>query len=305
MIKQNIKTFNDTKLPKKQAFTIETEPDFPKLHTLSILSGRRGSGKSVQLANFLRKCRDKHYYDKVILITPTYNSNKEIWDICYITPDDVIEPDINSIKTAIKIVEDEKEEWDNFLQQKKLYQEFIKDKKGNLENLNSRKLLEYYSSGFLDHNKPEWKYPVEHPPRIAIILDDLLGTDVYARNRVSGFTNLAIKHRHIADGLGCSLFMLVQSWKCQSGVPRVVRENVQHLLLFRVNDENQIKSLREECDLPITDEDFFDMCKECHKIPHNFLFIDFAPKCPTKRFRSGWGQYIIPPSLKDKCTCNK
>ena len=35
-----------TSLPKKGAFTIETEPDFPKLHTLCIASGKRGGGKS-------------------------------------------------------------------------------------------------------------------------------------------------------------------------------------------------------------------------------------------------------------------
>ena len=36
-----------TKLPKKGAFTIETEPEFPKLHTLCIASGKRGGGKSI------------------------------------------------------------------------------------------------------------------------------------------------------------------------------------------------------------------------------------------------------------------
>ena len=43
-----------TKLPEKSAFTIETEPDFPKLHTLTIASGKRGGGKSVAIANFIK-----------------------------------------------------------------------------------------------------------------------------------------------------------------------------------------------------------------------------------------------------------
>ena len=37
-----------TNLPKKGAFTIETEPDFPKLHTLCIASGKRGGGKTLK-----------------------------------------------------------------------------------------------------------------------------------------------------------------------------------------------------------------------------------------------------------------
>jgi len=305
MIKKEIKAFKDIKLPKKQAFTIDTEDDFPKLHTLMLVNAKRGGGKSVQTANFLKKCRDKHYYDKIILITPTYNSNKQIWDICNITEEDVIEPDVTSIKKAIKIMDDEKQEWDDFLQKKKLYEEFTKDKKGNLEFLNSRRLLEYYNAGFLDHEKPTWKYPVEQPPRIALVLDDLLGSDVYARSRASGFNNLVMRHRHMMSGVGCSIFMLVQSYKAQGGVPRVVRENATALMLFRVNDVNQLKSIKDECDLPVTDEEFYDMCNYCHDIPYNFLFIDFSPKCPTKRFRSGWGEYLIPPSLKDACTCNK
>ena len=46
-----------TSLPKKGAFTIETEPDFPKLHTLCIASGKRGGGKSIAIANFIKSCR--------------------------------------------------------------------------------------------------------------------------------------------------------------------------------------------------------------------------------------------------------
>ena len=60
-----------TSLPKKGAFTIETEPDFPKLHTLCIASGKRGGGKSIATANFIKSCKDKHYYDRVWLVTPT------------------------------------------------------------------------------------------------------------------------------------------------------------------------------------------------------------------------------------------
>ena len=43
----------DIELPDKSAFTIETEFNYPKLHTLTIASGRRGGGKSVSIANFV------------------------------------------------------------------------------------------------------------------------------------------------------------------------------------------------------------------------------------------------------------
>ena len=44
-----------TQLPSKTAFSIDTEPDFPKLHTLCIASGKRGGGKSVAIANLVKK----------------------------------------------------------------------------------------------------------------------------------------------------------------------------------------------------------------------------------------------------------
>jgi hypothetical protein len=68
-----------TELPKKSAFTIDTDDDFPKLHTLCVASGKRGGGKSVAIANFVKKCKDKNYYDKVWLITPTYHSKKMMY----------------------------------------------------------------------------------------------------------------------------------------------------------------------------------------------------------------------------------
>ena len=66
------------KLPSKSSFTISTAEEFPKLHTLCIASGKRGGGKSVAIANFIKMCKDKNYYDKVYLVTPTYYSNKNV-----------------------------------------------------------------------------------------------------------------------------------------------------------------------------------------------------------------------------------
>lgn len=305
MERKNIGKFK-LQLPKKGAFMIETEQDYPKLHALCIASGKRGGGKSVTVANFLKKCKDKHYYDLVILVTPTYNSNRQIWDIAEIDPGDVLEPDISSIKKVVKRVEAEKAEWDDFLVLKKKYEEFLGDRKNNLQDLKARKLLDYYNLGFLEAEitEPKWKYPVEQPPRIAVVIDDAMGTDLMSKPR-AGLVNFAIKHRHIADGLGCSIFMLVQSYRAKEGIPRAIRENTTLLLQFRVNDENQIKAIREECDLPVEEQEWIDLCSYAHNKPFNPLVIDFNPKCETKRFRSGFDEYVVPPSLKGKCTCKK
>ena len=295
-----------TELPKKSAFTIETDIDFPKLHTLCIASGKRGGGKSVAIANLIKKAKEKGYYDRVLLISPTYMSNKEIWDIASINEEDVYEPTKEVLKTIIKFVENERKEWDEFLYKKELFKKFNRDMKNKpYEMINANSLLEFYDHGFLkpNTNKPEkWKYPIEQPPRIALVVDDCLGTPLLAC-RNSGLTNLCIKHRHIADGLGISIFMCVQSFSCHGGLDRAIRENCTMLMLFKIADQNQIKKIREESDLPVTDEEFNAMCKYCHDIPFNFLLIDFSPKTPCKRFRSGWDNYLEVPSIP--CLCKK
>jgi len=57
--------------PEKGAFTIPTPPDIPKLHTMMMVSGKRGGGKSVAVANFVKKLKDSQLMDRVLLITPT------------------------------------------------------------------------------------------------------------------------------------------------------------------------------------------------------------------------------------------
>jgi hypothetical protein len=224
-------------LPSKGAFTIETEPDFPKLHTLCIASGKRGGGKSVAIANLVRTARQKGYYDRVWLITPTYNSNKDIWDIAGIQAEDVMEPDMGCINTLKKLVQADKDEWDEFLSDKELYAKYTKDMH-SFEKINDNCLMNYMDKGFFQptYNKPVWKYPIERPPRLACIIDDCMGTDLMSK-RTAGLTNLCIRSRHVGDGLGISLFMLVQSYCSHGGVARPIRENCTHLMLFKINDE--------------------------------------------------------------------
>ncbi len=288
--KRKIKGFK-TIVPPKSAFTIETAEDFPKLHTLCIASGKRGGGKSVAVANFIKRCKDAGYYDKVWCITPTYYSNKSIWDIAEIEEENVFEPTMHVLRDVVGMVEAEREEWDLFLQQKEMYKQFKKEvKRKPITEIDEEVLLEYQDLGFFE-GPPEWKYKNEVPPRLGLIIDDCLSTPLMAKPS-AGLVNTVIKHRHLGKGLGLSIFMLVQSYCSQGGLHRVIRENTTMLLLFKVNQEQQIKKIIDESDLEVPDEKFMEMCKYCHDKPFNFLMMDFAPKDESKRFRSGWDEYI-------------
>ena len=264
-----------TKLPEKSAFTIETEPDFPKLHTLTIASGKRGGGKSVAIANFIKSCKDKGYYDRVWLITPTYYSNKAIWDIADISEDDTYEPTATVLKDITSFVDAERAEWDLFLQQKELYKKFQRDIRKPINRIDSDTLMMYQDLDFFE-GPPQWKYNHEVPPRLGLVIDDCLGTPLLSRPS-AGLVNICIKHRHLGRGLGISIFMLVQSYCAQGGINRAIRENCTMLLLFKVNQDAQIKKLYEECDLKMSESEFVEMCNNVHSLDYNFLLMDFSP----------------------------
>ena len=288
-----------TELPKTGAFTIDTDADFPKLHTLCIASGKRGGGKSVAITNFIKSARDKHYYDRVFLITPTYYSNRNIWDIAKIDEEDVYEPTVSVLKDIIQLVEAERAEWDLFLRKKEMYKQYKKDIKTKpINRIDEDTLLMYQEYDFFE-SEPEWKYTHEVPPRLALVIDDSLGTPLMSKPS-AGLVNLCIKHRHIGKGLGISIFMLVQSYCAHGGIARPIRENCTLLLLFKMNQDAQIKKLYEETDLDMSLTDFVSMCNKVHETPFNFLCMDFAPKSEHMKFRSGFDEYIHIASEKEK-----
>ncbi len=276
--------------PEKGAFTIPTPPDIPKLHTMMMVSGKRGGGKSVAVANYVRKLKQSQLMDRVLLITPTFNSNRQIWDIADIDDMDVYEPEINVLQDIIGVVEAEKSEWDMFLLQKEQYREFKKDiKQRPITEIDPELLLEYQDLGFFE-GPPTWKYAKEVPPRLFLIIDDCMGTDLMKpRGRL---INFCIKHRHIADGLGISVAMLVQSYCAIGGVPRPIRENCTLLLLFKLKDENQRKKIHEEIGADIDLEKFDSMFSYATEEPFSFLCVDFNPISPDKQFRKQFDEYL-------------
>jgi hypothetical protein len=291
--------------PKKSAFTKETPPEFPKMDTLLIASGRRGGGKSVAVSNYVRNLLEKGLLDRVLLITPTYYSNKEIWTPLDIDPnDDVFEPEIDVLKTIIEIVEQDKKEWEEYEELMRKYKEFKMLMKSDkpIHQIDPMKLIGFMELGFLNGEsgeitEPEWKYKHKRPPRYFLIIDDCMGTDLLKpRGRLTQFI---IKHRHIADGLGISVAMLVQSYCAIGGLSRAIRENTTLLLLFKNTQEEQIKKIYSEVGDKESFEEFLKLFEYATSKPFGFLVIDFSPKSPELKFRSGWNEIITLDSIKN------
>ena len=105
----------DVTPPRKSAFQIETPPDVPRQHSLTIFSARRGGGKSVACTTYVKKLLDVGAMQRVIIITPTWASNKNIFAPLHIREEDIIAPSKGTLATVVSRVEQEKKEHDEYL----------------------------------------------------------------------------------------------------------------------------------------------------------------------------------------------
>ena len=94
----------DVTPPRKSAFQIETPPDVPRQHSLTIFSARRGGGKSVACTTYVKKLLEVGAMQRVIIITPTWVSNKDIFAPLNIQDEDVIEPSKTALATVVSRV---------------------------------------------------------------------------------------------------------------------------------------------------------------------------------------------------------
>ena len=276
--------------PKKGAFIIDTPEHIPKLHTLMMVSGRRGGGKSVAISNYVQMLKREKLIDRVLLITPTYHSNQEIWAPLDLNPADILEPTKDVLKHVISVIDSERNEWDAHLENKKKFKQMV-NSDTPIHRMPPMFLQALINSG---GNEPEWKYEQEVPPRLFLIIDDAMGTDLYKPS--AGLTKFVIAHRHWGKGLGISVAMLVQSYCGASGqgcVARPIREQACILMLYKVKDINQLAKIHQEIGMDVSLKKFDEMLEYATDKPFGFLFIDFCAKKPEYAFRSGFNEYLL------------
>eukprot|EP00965_Chrysotila_dentata_P141016 4661320-Pleurochrysis_carterae.AAC.2 len=183
-------------LDDKQAFSIETDKNDLRLHQLCILTAKRGGGKMVAVSNLIRHYKDRGFFDRVFVITPTYGTNKNIWDMAQIDEDDVIDISPDAIDQITNRVEKEKRVWDDFLRQKEIYND-CGSASDRLRYVSDDDLLRWAGCGLFSVKKTKWKYQREVPPRLALVIDNALNSPVMSSKR-SGLINLCLRHRHLS-----------------------------------------------------------------------------------------------------------
>ena len=284
-----------------------TPPDAFKQPCLQMIVGQRTAGKSYLTSKILAQAKKDKTFNKIYIITPSFNSNKGYFGK-YIDEEDVFEPTKESISQVIAKVEADRDEFEQYLEEKEMYKDFNK-KFREKSQLTDDELMMYYEKGFFTI-PPKWKYDKEEPPKSLLILDDCLGSPAILQS--SGLTKIATLNRHIAplkethsnrSACGLAVIILSQSYKFQNGISRILRENLSLLTLFKNKQEQQVKAIKDEL-ANVVDEELFNKAYEyATREKYGSLTVDFQAKCATKTFRKNLNEVIIFDDLQ--CNCGK
>ena len=263
------------------------------------ISAVRNSGKSFLASKFLAQAHKDETFDRIYIITPSFKSNEAYWGK-YIKQTDVFEPTRDSIQQVITKVQEDRDAWEKYLEDKRAYAEF--QKKFGQTPMNDEMLLMYYDLGFFNNTEPKWKYKNIEPPKSLLIMDDILGSQAIAAS--SGLMKVATLNRHIAElkenhngrsACGLAVIILSQSYRMQSGhgIGRSLRENLSLFTMFKNKQPKQYEAIKEEIG-SVVDMDRFDQAYH-YATAEQFgsLTVDFRPKHEELTFRKNLNEAII------------
>jgi hypothetical protein len=288
------------------AFQTETAPHLPKLPMMCLANGKRGSGKSTAVTNLLRMYKETGTMDRVLIISPTFNSNKKLMAQLDIKEEDVFsDPDEPGlIQKIIAVVEAERDEYLRYLHLRNHYQKIMKMIRTGQVPMNPEDfddyLMSYYDPVNNTFSMPKPKYPRYEqgkPPILALFIDDSMCSKLMTNRK---FPALIMRHRHLGDfptggAVGLSVFIALQTYKANSGVPKCVRNQATSICLFRSKDKSELKGVAESFSGEIETETFLELYeKATAESPHDFLFVDLHKKKEQpSMFRRNFDEYLI------------
>ena len=265
---------------------------------IKLIIGTRGTGKSYTAAKIMLEAQKEKLFDVTYFITPTFDSNKAHWSQFNISEDNVFYPSRDSIGLVLKQIEQDRDEFENYLVEMELYNRFKREtqNKNTIAKMENENLMEYINMGYVTTDghlndrfiKPEWKYKEIsgkiRPPTSLLIMDDVLGSTALSQSEA--FTKLCIMNRHIAplsepygdrQALGCSVMMLSQCYSTRQGIPKSCRENATDLIMFKNKQKDAMKKIKDELAGAIDEDEFEQAYIYATQGKHDNLTISFNP----------------------------
>jgi len=294
----------------------ETSPNAISQPCLMYVSAVRNSGKSFAVSKMVRGLQRERVFDSIKIITPTFNSNRAYFGDLINDPEtDVLEPTRDSIQKVIDMVEQDRDLFEQHLEDLKEYTEFTRLLRSG-GAMSDEQILKYIDLGFLNERfeRPVFKYEkfakTLRAPQTLVILDDVLSSPAILQS--SGLTKLATLNRHVAplkepfknrSACGIAVIIISQTYNMPQGVSRCLRENVTHLMLFKNRQEKQLAKIREELGSAVSEDKFMSAYEYATKDRFGNLLVSFAPKCPTQTFRKNLNELIVFNEDKQLCKC--
>ena len=160
-------------------------------------------------------------------------------------------------------------------------------------------LLDFYDAKSGNFKKPTHKWN-NRKCVIGVVFDDCVGSAIYTKG-IRKLNQFVIFHRHqgqLKDGgaLGCSLYFLVQSFRCQSGgLSKCIRNNTTSMLVWKTKSQRDLDEIADECAGEVNKDTFMKLVCLATAEPHDFLFIDLHPKpSHPSMFRRNFDTFLIP-----------
>lgn len=281
--------------PSSEIGQYPTDTYLPKMHQVAIAVGKRASGKSTAVINLIERMK----FDYCIAVSPTISSNKELMDRLNI--EHIFEDiDDTSVIDQIKdIIKKEAEDLERYEEEVKRYNKLMKDLQDG-KYMNDELLLQFFSDeGYFIKPTHRWN---GNKVRVGVIFDDMLGSGIYSKPRK--LNGLSTYSRHIGQlkkggAIGCSLFFMIQSFKCQTGgLNKVIRNQCTSMCLFKTKDKQELKDIAESVSGEISEETFYKVYDTAIREPYDFLFIDLHKKKEhPSGFRRRLDEFIIPEEI--------
>jgi hypothetical protein len=278
-------------------FAIETAPEHIRLHTITLAVGKRGSGKSYFISNLLNWLE----FDRILIISPTFQSNYSQFKKLGVQPNDIFDPDDLEVVSKIQaIVDGERDDLLEYRQKLQILKE-LKAVYGTPSRLAEHLGLfnEYVDATGMKWQEPEHKLNGKKP-RLAVFVDDAQSTAIFRNRR---FLNMVTRHRHLGSfpddeaSIGISMFIAVQNYTATGGgLPRAIRGNATHMALWRTKNRKELDLISDEFAGEVSPDKF----KEVYEYvmndddPHTFMFIDLHKKKEhPSQFRKNYLDFVV------------
>ena len=295
-------------IPPNSRCEINTSDNMFKHHINMLCCGKRNSGKSILITNYLRMMQDENCLDRLFVISPTIESNKALIDSLNVKPEDIYDPDERGVvELLLEAIDLERDRYVGELEKIKRYTQFQKLLKSDIPVgcIDADLLIEF--SDYLDNSSlepPQLKYG--HRPFLHCFVDDCQSTALF---RDKMFHHLAIRSRHVGimpykkndpemcGALGISIYIAIQNFTAgnSGSCPRCVRNNVTQMAICGTSkDEAELMNIYKSVAGEIPYDKFMAAYEYATKETYGSLIIDLNPKkTALSKFRKDFNEYII------------